>query len=207
VDCAFRPLAAADLALLHGWLQRPHVAAWWGAPGTLQEVHAEYLAVVQGRSSTRAYVAQSGGQPIGFIQAYVVAGSGGGWWEDETDPGARGIDQFLADADRLGQGWGTAMVRAFLDQLFLDPAVSVVQTDPAPDNTRAIRCYQNAGFAPVGVVATPDGPALLMRCTRLQHAAARRRALSAASAAPAGGPTPGSGRPPPAAAPGPAARR
>jgi RimJ/RimL family protein N-acetyltransferase len=50
--------------------------------------------------------------------------------------------------------------------LFEDPAVTVVQTDPSPDNTRAIRCYAAAGFEAVGEVVTPDGPALLMRCRR-----------------------------------------
>jgi RimJ/RimL family protein N-acetyltransferase len=93
-------------------------------------------------------------------------GSGEGWWEDETDPGARGIDQFLADGERLGQGLGRAMVRAFVAELFRDPAVTVVQTDPSPDNPRAIRCYAAAGFEAVGEVLTPDGPAWLMRCRR-----------------------------------------
>jgi len=44
--------------------------------------------------------------------------------------------------------------------------VSLVQTDPSPDNARAIRCYVRAGFQPVREVITPDGAALLMHCTR-----------------------------------------
>ncbi len=64
-------------------------------------------------------------------------GSGHGWWEDVIDPGVRGIDQ-------LNQGMGRAMVRAFTAQLLADPAVSLVQTDPSPDNARAIRCYVRA---------------------------------------------------------------
>ena len=54
------------------------------------------------------------------------------------------------------------MIRAFVRELFTDSAVTRVQTDPSPDNARAIRCYEKAGFRRVGVVATPDGPALLM---------------------------------------------
>ena len=54
------------------------------------------------------------------------------------------------------------MVAAFVRQLFEDPGVTKVQTDPNPTNARAIRCYEKAGFHPVGKVATPDGPALLM---------------------------------------------
>jgi RimJ/RimL family protein N-acetyltransferase len=113
-------------------------------------------------SSLRGYIALAGGSEIGYIQSYVVKGSGDGWWPEEQDPGARGIDQFLADPARLGQGLGTAMVRAFVAHLFADPAVTRVQTDPAPDNVRAIRCYQKAGFRPVEEVDTPDGRALLM---------------------------------------------
>jgi aminoglycoside 6'-N-acetyltransferase-1b len=40
--------------------------------------------------------------------------------------------------------------------------VTKIQTDPAPTNLRAIRCYEKAGFRKVGIVDTPDGPALLM---------------------------------------------
>jgi RimJ/RimL family protein N-acetyltransferase len=93
-------------------------------------------------------------------------GSGDGWWESENDPGARGIDQFLADRNRLNRGLGSAMIRSFVARLFDDPAVTTIQTDPNIANHRAIRCYQRAGFIPVGPVMTPDGPALLMRCDR-----------------------------------------
>ena len=58
------------------------------------------------------------------------------------------------------------MVRRFIRRLFEDPEVTMIQTDPSPDNGRAIRCYEKAGFQRVGVVDTPDGPALLLRCPR-----------------------------------------
>lgn len=61
---------------------------------------------------------------------------------------------------------GTAMVRAFVRRLLDDPAVTRVQTDPAPTNLRAIRCYEKAGFLAVGEIDTPDGRALLMICER-----------------------------------------
>jgi RimJ/RimL family protein N-acetyltransferase len=40
--------------------------------------------------------------------------------------------------------------------------VTRVQTDPAPHNARAIRCYEKAGFRPVREIVTPAGAALLM---------------------------------------------
>jgi len=157
------------MVMLHDWVQRPHVAQWWAEPRALADIEDEYLPTIDGTSSTRAFIACLDGQAIGFIQAYVVKGSGDGWWEDETDPGARGIDQFLADAGRLDQGIGTAMIRSFVNRLFEDGEVTKVQTDPCPDNQRATRCYTKAGFKPMGRVVTPDGPALLMVRERSDH--------------------------------------
>jgi RimJ/RimL family protein N-acetyltransferase len=162
----FAPLREDDLAMLRSWLQRPHAAHWWGPTPSIAELREDYVTPAGEPNATRAHIAHLGGEPVGFIQSYVVMGSGGGWWEGETDPGARGIDQFLAEEARLGQGLGRRMIRAFLAKLFDDPAVTVVQTDPQPSNERAIRCYTAAGFRAVGQVDTPDGPALLMRCTR-----------------------------------------
>jgi RimJ/RimL family protein N-acetyltransferase len=58
------------------------------------------------------------------------------------------------------------MIRSFVAQLFADPGVTRIQTDPSPQNARAVRCYERAGFRRVGEVDTPDGRALLMRCER-----------------------------------------
>ena len=164
-DVRFRPLRDDDLPMLVEWLSRPHVAAWWGPAGTIDQLRADYL-LDDGPHATRAFVAALDGAPIGFVQRYVVMGAGGGWWEDETDPGAHGIDGFLADGRSLGHGLGRSMVAAFVAALFDDPAVTVVQADPDPRNERAIRCYAAAGFRPVGIVTTPEGPALLMRSRR-----------------------------------------
>ena len=153
--------------MLHTWLTRPHVAAWWQPTPTLDELREDYLPPGGEPPQAQAFIAHQGGVPIGFIQCYRVMGCGDGWWPDEVDPGARGIDQFLAEEAQLGQGLGRAMIRAFVERLFQDPAVTTVQTDPDPDNLRAVRCYRAAGFVDVGPVATPDGIALLMRRARL----------------------------------------
>jgi RimJ/RimL family protein N-acetyltransferase len=159
----FRPLAPEDLPMLHEWMCRPHVAEWWGgAPASYEETVADYQPYTEPGATTVGFIALEGDVPIGFVQVYVVAGSGEGWWPEETDPGARGIDQLLCDADRLGQGLGSRMVRAIVEHLFRDPAVTKVQTDPKPCNARAIGCYRKAGFEAVGEVETPDGRALLM---------------------------------------------
>ncbi|MEA2724399.1 MAG: aminoglycoside 6-N-acetyltransferase Ib [Gemmatimonadales bacterium] len=169
----FRLLSVADLPMLHEWLVRPHVAKWWSPTPSLAEVEQEFAPQISGESTTRAYFVLGDGVPIGYIQSYVAKDSGEGWWPDEQDPGVRGIDQFLAHAEQLGRGVGTAMVRAFVQRLFADPAVTRIQTDPSPSNPRAVRCYEKAGFRPLGEIDTPDGRALLMVCDRPISAVSR----------------------------------
>ena len=157
----FRALTDADLPMLREWRSRPHVADVWGDATSEEELRADYLSG-NAQSSAARFIAWLDGEPVGFIQSYVAANAGDGWWPDETDPGVLGIDQFLADGSRLDQGVGTAMVRAFVERLLADPRTTRVQTDPSPSNARAIRCYEKAGFRRARDVDTPDGPAVLM---------------------------------------------
>jgi RimJ/RimL family protein N-acetyltransferase len=166
-DITFRPLTPGDLPLFHAWLSRPHVAEWWGEIPSLAELEREYGPVIAGTEPMRCYFALVGSEPIGFVQWYTPAElHHDGWWLDEHDPGVRGIDQFLANGEQLGRGLGTAMVRSFVELLFADPSVTRIQTDPSPDNPRAIRCYEKVGFRAARELDTPDGRALLMYLDR-----------------------------------------
>lgn len=164
-----RLMTEHDLAMLYEWLNRSHIVEWWGgeeARPTLADVQEQYLPSVLAQESVTPYIAMLNGEPIGYAQSYVALGSGDGWWEEETDPGVRGIDQSLANASQLGKGLGTKLVRALVELLFNDPEVTKIQTDPSPSNLRAIRCYEKAGFERQGTVTTPDGPAVYMVQTR-----------------------------------------
>lgn len=158
-----------DLPMLHDWLNRPHIVEWWGGDEkrpTIDEVLEHYLPRVMAEGYVTPYIALLGEEPIGYAQSYVALGSGDGWWEDETDPGVRGIDQSLADPTQLNKGLGTKLVCALVELLFSDPAVTKIQTDPSPNNHRAIRCYEKAGFVQEKIITTPDGPAVYMVQTR-----------------------------------------
>lgn len=158
-----------DLAMLYEWLNRSHIVEWWGgeeARPTLADVQEQYLPSVLAQESVTPYIAMLNGEPIGYAQSYVALGSGDGWWEEETDPGVRGIDQLLANASQLGKGLGTKLVRALVELLFNDPEVTKIQTDPSPSNLRAIRCYEKAGFERQGTVTTQ----MVQPCTWFKHA-------------------------------------
>ena len=106
-----------DLAMLYEWLNRSHIVEWWGgeeARPTLADVQEQYLPSVLAQESVTPYIAMLNGEPIGYAQSYVALGSGDGWWEEETDPGVRGIDQSLANASQLGKGLGTKLVQHWL---------------------------------------------------------------------------------------------
>lgn len=158
-----RSMTEEDLGMLHDWLNRPHIVEWWGGERpSLEEVREHYHPCALAEANVTPYVGMLDGRPFAYAQSYVAIGSGDGWWQDETDPGVRGIDQSIGESALLGQGYGTLLVRALVDLLFADPRVSKVQTDPSPQNLRAIRCYEKAGFRRVKIVSTPDGPAMYM---------------------------------------------
>ncbi len=169
IPLTLRLMTERDLAMLHGWLNRPHIVEWWGGEEerpTLDEVRQHYLPRILAEEAVTPYIAMLGEVPIGYAQSYIALGSGDGWWEDETDPGVRGIDQSLANETQLNKGLGTKLVRALVEGLFSDPAVTKIQTDPSPNNHRAIRCYEKAGSVQEKVITTPDGPAVYMVQTR-----------------------------------------
>jgi aminoglycoside 6'-N-acetyltransferase-1b/aminoglycoside 6'-N-acetyltransferase-2 len=156
-------MTVQDLPLLQRWLNAPHIVRWWGGEHpTLDQVQREYAPHALAQAGVTAYIACLGDEPFAYAQSYVAMGAGGGWWDDERDPGVRGIDQSIAIPELLGLGLGTRLVRTLVDRLFSDPAVTKIQTDPAPDNHRAIRCYEKAGFRRIKDIVTPDGPAVYM---------------------------------------------
>jgi aminoglycoside 6'-N-acetyltransferase len=101
------------------------------------------------------------GRPFAYAQDYDVHG----WTPhpfSHLPPGSRGIDQYIGEPDMLDSGHGSAFVRAHCDRLFAAGAPAV-GTDPSPDNVRARRAYEKAGFLTAGEArATPWGIAVLM---------------------------------------------
>lgn len=159
----FRPLTESDLPLLVDWLNRPHLQEWWREGETsIEAVRDKYLPRIASVDDARPFLAYCDGDPLGYIQYYDVSSGNPAWWPDEPAAGVLGIDQFLADGNRLGQGLGTRMISEFVALLLADPGVNEIRVDPRPDNRRAIRCYEKVGFRDCGRITTPDGPAVMM---------------------------------------------
>jgi aminoglycoside 6'-N-acetyltransferase len=151
----FRPMTSGDLAMVQRWLKTPEVVRWWGQPD-------EQYRLVSGdldHPDMDQFVVGLDGQLFGYIQCYAL-----GTWNEGLGahpPKTRGIDQFIGISDMIGRGHGSGFIRQFTDDLLKSGTPRVV-TDPDPDNGRAVRAYEKAGFEKGRTVATPDGPALLM---------------------------------------------
>jgi aminoglycoside 6'-N-acetyltransferase len=152
----FRPMSAGDLPLVKDWLARPHVVEWWGDTDQQFELVSADLAV----EAMEQFIVATGERPFGYLQCYDPR-----VWPDnglgDHPRGTRGIDQFIGEPDMVDRGHGSAFIRSFIDNLIVGGVPRVI-TDPDPENARAIRAYEKAGFERTHLVETPDGTALLM---------------------------------------------
>jgi RimJ/RimL family protein N-acetyltransferase len=162
----FRKLTADHLALLRSWLNKPHVAEYWQEPQDEAEFRDKYLNMLTARD-VRAYIVYVDDVPIGYIQDYQACLVGGGWWLD-AEPGTFGIDQFIGEPAWVGKGFGTELIRQFIDRLFADPRVEEIIVDPDPNNSRAIHVYEMVGFKRLGLTRTPAGDALVLKIRRAE---------------------------------------
>jgi aminoglycoside 6'-N-acetyltransferase len=152
----FRSMSTEDLPMVRRWLEAPHVAQWWHDP------HAQFALVSEDldHPAMDQFVVTTDDRPFAYLQCYDPTA-----WSDNglgTHPlGTRGIDQFIGEPDMVDRGHGSALIRSFVDDLLKKGTPRVV-TDPDPENIRAIRAYEKAGFQKARLVNTPDGRALLM---------------------------------------------
>ena len=145
-----RPTQAADVEPLTAILQEPAVARYW--PGYDRErVAAELLTPDEDLTVLCVTSLEAPHAAIGVVQ-----------YAEERDPQYRhaSMDLFLGGAWH-GRGLGQEAIRAVLSHLFQTCGHHRVTIDPAEDNHRALRAYEQVGFRRVGVLRQyergPDG--------------------------------------------------
>lgn len=145
----FRPLARADLARLHAWLNEPEVARWYShdrAP-TRRQVERKYGPRIDGASPTRVFVVTIDGDDAGIAQSYRLAdypaladalGAPAHW---------AGLDYFLGEPRFRGRRLAHRVLDAFvLEVVFAMPGIRAGAALPARDNVKSIRALARAGF-------------------------------------------------------------
>ena len=121
-------LVAADpdghLALVHGWMNEPHVAEWWNSAGSPRR---------SARTWTRCghlqpWIAYADGVPFAYVETYRVA-------EDplaehyRARPDDRGFHVLVGDASFLGTGASRELGRVVVERLLEDGERVVCEPD------------------------------------------------------------------------------
>ena len=161
----FRPVTAADYPLLRAWLEEPHVSQWWGpADEAIESIRAK----VEGRDTTRPFIIEENGRPVGYIQYWFVGHHQNAPWTDkrpwltELPSDAVGIDLSIGDPTRLSQGVGSTALVLLVARLRAEGYTNIF-IDPDPANTRAVRAYAKAGFRIVPRLEGRTGAELIMQ--------------------------------------------
>ncbi len=145
----FRPLALADLVLMHGWFAQAHVAEWYRDEAKLsyEGVVAKYAPRIQGHEPVRAFIIAYGNHPIGYIQVYMVRDYPDYRAYIDIDDGTAGVDLFIGDPAYVNRGLGGPMLALFLRAIvFASADVTGSLIDPEVANARAIRSYEKVGY-------------------------------------------------------------
>jgi aminoglycoside 6'-N-acetyltransferase len=129
-----RPLVAQDAPELLRIHATPEVVRWWGEP-------EDGFPLSDEPEATRLTI-EAGGRIVGLIQ-----------YTEELEPHYRhaAIDLFLDPAVQ-GRGLGSEAVRRVVRLLVQQRGHHRITIDPAVANGAAVRAYEKAGFATVGVM-------------------------------------------------------
>ena len=155
----FRDFTPADLPLAERWLRTPEVARWWGDA-------EEQLVSLRGHltdASIRQWIVEHGDRPFAYVQAYPVQD----WPQPhlmDLPPGAQAVDAFIGEPDMIGCGHGSAFLGQ-LARMLVEEGAPLVSIDPHPQNERARRAYERAGFVGDEIFDTVEGPVVLMLFT------------------------------------------
>ncbi|HRO58957.1 MAG TPA: GNAT family N-acetyltransferase [Burkholderiaceae bacterium] len=164
-----RPAGLADAPLLRHWDGQAHVIAAKSTDDWQWETELGHAFEWREQS-----IAELDGRPIGFVQIIDPAREDSHYW-GEVAGGLRAIDIWIGEADALGRGYGTSMMRLALARCFADPSVAAVLIDPLAGNTRAHRFYERCGFRLVGPRRFGDDDCLVFRLDRQEWQENRER--------------------------------
>jgi aminoglycoside 6'-N-acetyltransferase len=150
-EISFEAVSPAHYELLREWLARPHMQEWWGDP---DEEFGFIVDMVEGRDTTRPYVIVCDGEAVGYIQYWHIGHHQNDQWVRDNPwltalpPETVGVDVSIGDPERLSKGIGSAALSAFT-RMLREQGFETIIIDPDPNNRRAVRAYEKAGYRPI----------------------------------------------------------
>ena len=155
----FKPAMESQRERIHGWLQQDYIREWIHGQG-LQNTLAGLEKFLQYQSKnnepdrkseiTQHWIGYDGKIPFVYLLTSNVIKNAVDEYAkySESDGLAITLDIFICDAEYLGKGLATTVIKEFLLSQFTD--ISEVFIDPEKSNERAVHVYQKAGFRIVG---------------------------------------------------------
>ena len=112
-------------------------------------------------------IAELNGRPMGMVQIIDPRHEESHYW-GSCPENLRAIDIWIGEADDLGRGYGTEMMRLALLRCIEDEKVTAVLIDPLASNKDAIRFYERLGFCFVENRRFGDDDCCVYQITREQ---------------------------------------
>ncbi|MFG1616541.1 GNAT family N-acetyltransferase [Nonomuraea wenchangensis] len=159
---------ADGVAVVHDWMNRPHVAGPWDQAWPYERWAAEIARQAAGRHS-RPCLAYRDGEPVAYLELYRVL-------RDRLAPlypyrsHDLGVHIAIGDERDLGHGVGRRLLRAVaVGLLAADERCTRVVAEPDVRNEPSVRAFTAAGFVRAGEVTMPHKTAALMVYPRAQE--------------------------------------
>lgn len=146
---SFQSMTAQHLPLWEKWIQKKHVKDVWFIEGyePSDYIHQK----ISGNGYDYPFIIYIDEMPIGFIQccdlyAYRHKCPKPKGLFTQEEQGTFCMDLFIAEEEYLDKGYGTKIVKAFINYVAKKFLADTMLIDPATSNKRAIRCYEKIGF-------------------------------------------------------------
>ena len=154
-----RPMQAVQADYLHmqRWFHEPELQRWvWcdepgEPPVSVARIAEKYGPRAAHPTDVFPYFILKDGAPIGFIQYYLHSAE------------AIGLDMWIGIPGARSRGCGSEALRQMVGIIHRKhPAVRELFIDPEAENTRAIRCYEKAGFRREALYTDEEGSVCLL---------------------------------------------
>jgi len=166
VAIAFRRLDIdADLALVHGWMQQPHVLPWWELRGGIDVVRDFLRAQSALAHLDQWIVTDDERNPFAYVETYRVP-------DDplcalyDAQPGDRGFHLLVGPPDLLGSGIAQALVSHLVTRLLDQFGITRIVCEPDARNTRMLALCRALGAEQLARLELPDRTRVLLSWTR-----------------------------------------
>lgn len=148
---AFEELTNEHFVILHEWLQKSHVKAFWDdGDRTIEQVKSHY----RSEKGVKRYIFSINEQMAGYIQTYEI---------DKENTCAKyclegknnlGVDYFIGNEFFLNKGFALKILSKFIENICID--IDRIFVDPQPHNDKAIYIYKQYGFSKLAEIINKE---------------------------------------------------